>query len=274
MRRCSITGGYFGVRFQGNHSSLMEDCQVTGASDTGLVFVNGPAVRVRRCTITAENDGAQLCDTSTGSIEGCDIRSNGAVALVMRDGADVVVSSCTISATRGVGVQVHSRSKGTFADCTITNGPGFSTVEIRSESDPTFRNCSMNGGLSVMDGGLGTLENCVIQNPGSNVVDIRSGDPVLRGCTIYGGAQGVVVRNGRPTVVACQIRDNDKNGILLLDDSAATVRNCAVTKNKGYGVAAERGAGGEVADCEIRGNTSGAWEVPLFARLKRTANRT
>ena len=139
----------------------------------------------------------------------------------------------------GPAVDITQGSGLVLEECDITSDSEACVAIRGTGTAPLIRGCrihdSPSNGVSVVDNGRGTIEDCDITGNANPGVWITTGaDPTVRGC---------------------RIRENGGNGIVVQQNGRGTVEDCDITGN---GSDAPRrgdrdGADPIVHDCRIRG---------------------
>ncbi|HUA27416.1 MAG TPA: right-handed parallel beta-helix repeat-containing protein [Streptosporangiaceae bacterium] len=141
-------------------------------------------------------------------------------------------------------------------------------VAIRDGADPRLRRNKIHGGASggvfVLDGGLGTLEDNDIAGNVLAGVEIKTGgNPTLRRNQIRDGrSSGVFVQQGGlGTLEDNDITGNAYAGVLIESNGNPTVRGNRINRNGYEAVWIHSGGRGVVEDNDLTGNARGAWDV-------------
>jgi F-box protein 11 len=197
-----------------------------------------------------------------GPIDDTVVRVRGADALVFRTSIGRV-ANLTLRQTGGEGswsaVDI-SQGRLDLEGCDISSQSAV-CVAIRNGADPRLRRNKIHdgrgGGIFVLRGGLGTLEDNDITGNVTGVTIGYGGDPTLRRNQIRDNESiGVVVTDG-----LCTLEDNDITGndigVVMGDKGNLTMRRNQIYDNKAVG-AYFRGKGmAIVADNDITGNSTG-----------------
>ncbi len=113
--------------------------------------------------------------------------------------------------------------------------------------------------------GLLVLEDCGVTSDSLACIGIHgdSADPVIRGCTIYGGKQhGVYIYdNGGGTVEDCDIFGNGDAGIAIRGDSYPVIRRCRIHDGKRSGIFVYERGRGIIEDCDVFRNALAGLEI-------------
>jgi F-box protein 11 len=141
-------------------------------------------------------------------------------------------------------------------------------VAIRNGADPRLRrnriHDSKQGGVFVLDGGLGTLEDNDITGNGYAGVEIKTGgDPTLRRNQIHDNKQsGVYVHDsGLGTLEDNDITGNGYRGVSIKTGGNPTLRANRINRNRSQAVWIREGGRGLIEDNDLTGNAKGAWLI-------------
>ncbi len=147
--------------------------------------------------------------------------------------------------TNGVGIMIH------LSDNYVIDGNNkFSRVKIVGEAE---------------------IQGCTIfENALPGVIIGPSGTVSIRQCTISDGkGAGILVNDqGHATVEDSHIAGNTHAGIEMGNKAVCSAKRCQIINN-GVGVHIKRKAEGIVEQCDLTGNTRGAWYIEGFDRMCR-----
>ncbi|MBZ0150595.1 MAG: right-handed parallel beta-helix repeat-containing protein [Planctomycetes bacterium] len=266
------SGRWGGIEFQGpvppNNASLLENCVITEAGNSGVRILDNDQVTLQGCAIrgnTSALDGGGLrVVLSSGSVGcfDCEIEGNGAG----RDGGGVHATT-TAGAILGL---TDCRIRGN-STCITAAGGSFHGGGIWSSGDLALSGCSVTdnvtsangcagfvarGGGLFVSGGSVAIDNTVVSDntathntcgglaegggiyAGSAVTDLAmtnclvscNATTMLNGGTIRGS--GLTTEAATTTITNCTIARNSNEGVRITAGST-TLTNCIVFANTG-----------------------------------------
>lgn len=274
IRRCRVEGSWIGIRFQGTHPGLAEDCTVGGSTHAALVSIEGASPEVRRCTLSSPNGAVVVTGSGRARFEACEMDGDGYAGLAIWDAANPTVRGCTIRSAQASAVMFYLAGRGTLSECVIATPSTFYAVQIAEKSTPALQQCRISGGVTVLEESLATLEDCTIDNPKTHIVNINGSTATLRRCLLHKGVSGFVV-SGRGTGHAadCRITENSRCGADISEGAVATLRGCTITGNAMEAVWVHKKATATVENCDLRGNGKGAWDIGWGSKVTRANNQ-
>jgi parallel beta-helix repeat protein len=196
-----------------------------------------------------------------GPLEDIEIRAHRGDALLFRASIGRVVN-LTLRKTGGASAFAVDITQGRLEleGCDVSS-QSLACVAIRDGADPRLRRNRIHGGkqggVFVLDGGLGTLEdNEITDNTYSGVEIKEAGNPTLRRNRIHHNqASGVYVHSsGLGTLEDNEITGNHYSGVQIRKAGNPTLRRNQIHHNKTSGVYVQDSGLGTVEDNEITGN--------------------
>lgn len=219
--------GWKGIRFdEAGEDTWMIKCIVRNVrtdEDGGAVTVHDCEVAFADCifenNVTSGDGGALSVIDGEAALASCTVRHNESKAGALYvEGGELSVADCEISANKGAGI--------VGKDCEIALAA--STI-IGNES-------AEYGGIYIADGELSLAGATVKGNHGGGIKAVDS-EVAIVGCTIQdnkgckeGG--GIVVRKSELTIVDSDIIGNSVGGLGVYEESAASLLNSTIDKNK------------------------------------------
>jgi F-box protein 11 len=204
-----------------------------------------------------------------GSLSDIEIQARDAIALLFLASIGRVANLTLRQAGgegNGFGVDII-QGRLDLEGCDISS-QSFACVRIRDGADPRLcRNTihdGKQGGVLVMDSGLGTLEdNDITGNAHSGVMVKAGGDPTVRRNQIHDNkASGVYVYDGGlGTLEDNDITGNAHAGVEITTGGIPTVRGNRINRNGYTAVYVHDGGRGVVEDNDLTGNEQGAWDI-------------
>jgi len=218
------------------------------SSGRGIHLYQCQSVQISDLTITGGYaevyGGAILCRQSSPIIERCEIVENHDGGIATIEASSPTIRYCLMHhnvAKNGGGVEVEAGCQPHFYDCDIVDNEAPFAAGVMLRGSATLDHCRVlrnrtTGGVSVMGGGI------------------------------------LVVDSASPTIVDCEICDNECSGdgagiALMGEGTAAVIEGCLITGNTSTGLESRGGgifvaaqATPEIRGCIVAGNhTSGPW---------------
>lgn len=196
--RCELRGGDSGaVRVDPDGSGTLVNCRMTGpSSGYGVLVQRNGNPTLRECVIEQrERVGIMIADQGRGTFENCQIRD--CAIGIQTSRAAPTCTQVTIQEV-GTGIQLQTRSTGTFTDCRLEN-VAETGVRLTSSTaqlyNTTFSKCGKDG-VSLSDTSRLHLADCKILDGNGNGVQLRDRSQVrMDRCTVRGN-QGIGVSIG------------------------------------------------------------------------------
>ena len=289
LLRCLITDcAQGGVYAYSSAAGTLEDCEIVGASLSGVEITSGARTTLRNCRISqSKQSGIYVWGNAEGLIEDCEIADNGLSNLSIKQGGSPTVRRCTMRNATQSGVFIYDHGGGLLEDCLII-GSGIAGLALAQHANPTIRRCVIRdgneSGIYAYEQAEGLIEACEIFNNRLAGVSIgEQANPHLRACRIHSGQQsgasiytqglgffeecdiynnalgGVAVsRGGNPTLRGCRIHSGQQGGVLAYNDGLGLLEDCAIFGNRYAGVELREGGAMTLRRCRIYdGQTSG-----------------
>ena len=292
LRDCRIQDGKdVGVALLRGGGGTFDDCEIAGNGQDGepgvLIGDAGPAT-FRGCRIFKNSSGIRF-EGGAAEFDRCDIYDNDHNGVFAKNGGNPRMRGCQISNSEWNGVIIYEGSGGEFTDCDIHDNREHN-IMIKRGGDPVFRGCRIfdtpgrvdRGGLTsavMIEGGLGSLEDCEIFQIAGLAFKVVSGDPILLRCKIHDNAgDGLLFTSILGTSYGrfggCEIYGNHGRGIAIAPGCDPAFDRCRVHHNGEEGVWAGRGAQGILRDCEITDNQAGdlSLEKPSYTVIENNGH--
>ncbi|MGW2562311.1 right-handed parallel beta-helix repeat-containing protein [Streptomyces sp. NPDC001514] len=293
VRNCRIRDARGnGLLANGEAQGAFEDCEISGSVKPGLALEGNSSTSVSRVRVRDVPVGVLVTSAARPLLEHVQVSAATGPAFVLSSGADALLRYCGVERTKGMGLFVNERSRGTIEECDFS-GTRQAAIKIVDNSVPvlsriTVNDCADSGGaVQLADGAAAEFSHLEIRNPAGIAVSVRSqANPLLLRARITGsGGVGVdVTDDGRgrlenSTVEQTQgagvrisaggelhvsdtvLRSVSDVGLEVAADSSATVRDCEIDKSAGSGVLAS--AGSDVDLTRVRIGGAGAHGVLL-----------
>ena len=275
LRDCRIHDGKAtGIGLLRGGGGTFDDCEITGNGQDGepavLIGDAGPAA-FRGCRIFKNSSGVRF-EGGTADFHQCDIYDNDHNGVFAKDGGNPRMHGCQIRNSEWNGVIIYDDSSGEFTDCEIRDNREHNIMITRG-GDPVFRRCRISdtpgrvdrGSLTsavMIEGGLGSFEDCQIHQISGLAFKVASGNPLLVHCKIHDNTgDGMLFTSilgaayGR--FGGCEIYGNGGCGVAIAPGCDPAFDRCRINDNSEAGVWAGRGAQGIFRDCDITDNHAG-----------------
>ncbi|MDD5326471.1 MAG: S8 family serine peptidase [Phycisphaerae bacterium] len=132
------------------------------------------------------------------------------------DDWDVVAATVIDGDGDGNTVTLSNSLYGKFEGFTVTGGSHGAFVRYGTNMD--LSKCIIEGNAEIgvkVYGCAGDISNCIIKNNGDEGISIENARPVVKNSVIYG----------------------HDSGVMIYEDSIATIHNCTIVDNNSYGIA-------------------------------------
>ncbi|KQX49518.1 MULTISPECIES: right-handed parallel beta-helix repeat-containing protein [unclassified Streptomyces] len=281
LDRCDVYGASWAALFaRGSGSLAVRQCRVENPKGAGVVTTSATESLLEECVVEHLGTSAVVAGeqgrVSVRSGRLRDARGNGVLA---NGRADVRVEECEISAsdkpgvaaeeessvtvTRStvadsvVGVFVNTTGTTLLEDVTVRNTTGHGFV-VGSGAAPTLRRCrtdrTAGHGLLVTERSRGLFEECVFgsaRDAAIRVTDFSS--PVLTGTTVRDPERiGVLLEeNSVAEIDRLEVSGSGGSGVLVRASANPLLRRVTVTRAAGHGVEVVADGRGRLEECRV-----------------------
>ncbi|OON81108.1 right-handed parallel beta-helix repeat-containing protein [Streptomyces tsukubensis] len=237
-----------GVLANGEAQGRIEECDISGTEKPAIALEGRCGTRVVRTTLHDTSVGVYVTSSSRPSLEDVTITDTSGPGIVLSAGADPELLRCTTARTKGNGLAVTERARGTFDGCEF-NTAAVAAIRVNGSSAPlltdtTVRGCADKAGSVLLtEESSAEFDRMEVLDAVGVGVSIRTGaDPLLRRARII-GAGG--------------------HGVEVLEDGRGRLHDCTVDGAGGAGVYVGNGGAPEVADGVLRAaGQAGVWVGP------------
>ncbi|MER7699784.1 MULTISPECIES: right-handed parallel beta-helix repeat-containing protein [unclassified Streptomyces] len=265
-----------GVLANGDARGTVEDCDISSTDKPSIALEERCTTRVVRSVVHDTSTGVHITSAGRTTLEDVRVTGTSAAGIVLAAGTDPVLRRCRTSRTRGSGLLVTDRARGTFEDCWVDTARG-PALKVNGASSPALT------GLTVRDcdeAGLLLEEDSAAE---------------LDRLEVIGGSPAVLVRGGaNPLLRRARLVEPAGDGIAATKDARGRIEDCEVVRPKGTGVRAASGStlylagggvsgsgacgilvedGGSVTVRDFRVETSGEDGVAVTGGAELTASR-
>ncbi|WP_320774405.1 right-handed parallel beta-helix repeat-containing protein [Streptomyces sp. CRN 30] len=227
-----------GVLTNGEAQGLVEDCDISGTEKPAIALEGSSTTRVQRVRVHDAAVGVYVTSASRPVLEQVTVTDTTGPGFVLASGADPEVLRCRASRTKGNGLAVTERSRGTFRECEF-DGSGGPAIRVIGNSTPALtdtavRDCADAKGAVVLE------EESAAEFDRLEIADV-AGVAIL----IKGG--------GNPLVRRARIASPGGTGVEILDDGRGRLENCEIENAGGAGVRVSGGGNPHLRDTTVRG---------------------
>jgi SpoVK/Ycf46/Vps4 family AAA+-type ATPase len=279
VRGCSIRDARGnGVLASGTAQGSVEDCDISSTDKPAIAFEENSTTRVLRTVVHDTSVGVQLSSAARNELEEVRITGTSGAGIVLSGGTDPRVRRCRTARTKGPGLLVTDRSRGTFEDCWLESAE-VAALDVSGSAAPVLIGLTVRdsaAGAAFAGGAVAEVDRLEVLDAGGTAVTIRDGaNPLIRRAGIRScrGHAVEVVDSGRGRWEDCVVErtgeaavhvadggslyigggtlvESQSQGLLVDTGGTVTVRGCAVTGTKGTGVQVEQG--GELTAIRLR----------------------
>jgi SpoVK/Ycf46/Vps4 family AAA+-type ATPase len=282
-----------GVLAKDEAQGSVEDCEISTTAKPAIALEGECSTTVSRTAVRDCAVGVYLTSASRPTLDDVSVsNTTGGPGIVLADGADPLLRRCRTARTKGNGLAVTERSRGTFEDCEFGSATG-PAIRVAGSGSPTLRgtvvrDCAdpaasvlleedsvaefdrlevfdaVGTGVSVRSGANPLLRRVTVLAPGRHGLEFAGdGRGRLEYCTVE-RASGNAVHIGAGAVVHlgdCVLRAPGDAALLVGSGGEAAVQDCEIHDSGASGVAVQDG--GQLTLTRARINGSGAHGVLL-----------
>jgi F-box protein 11 len=212
-------------------------------------------------------------------LEDCHVTSTDGSCIHVGNEADPRVRRNRVHDSRGSGILVLGRARGTYEDNEIFRST-FSGIAVGLNANSTFRRNrsyeNSQSGLFVYGRSQCVFEDNEFYDNKWNGVSVKdAAKPIVRRCRLHAnGNSGLrVYENGQGTYEDNDISRNGHAGIVVEDTGMPVVRRNTISLNSYEAIWIKPGGSGVFSDNDLTGNGLGAWDVPADSKGKISDER-
>jgi SpoVK/Ycf46/Vps4 family AAA+-type ATPase len=264
-----------GVLVNGEAQGVVEDCEISGTEKPALALEGSSSTRVRRVRVHDAAVGVYVTSDSRPVLEHVTVTDTSGPGFVLASGADPEVLRCRTSRTKGNGLAVTERSRGTFRECEFDTAGG-PAIRVIGSSAPAFtdtavRDCAdAKGAVVLEEESAAEFDRLEIADAAGTGLLIRGGgNPLVRRARITGaGGTGVeVVDDGRGRLENCEIERAGADGVRVSGGGNPHLRDTTVRDAADAGIRVGAGGLGSVRDCRLDGSGASGVAVDKAGEL-------
>ncbi len=112
-----------GVLASGTAQGLVEDCDISATDKPAIALEGSSGTRIVRTTVHDTSVGVYITSSSRPVLEQVTVLDTTGPGIMLADSADPELVACRTARTKGSGLAVTERSRGTFRDCEFDPPP-------------------------------------------------------------------------------------------------------------------------------------------------------
>jgi len=259
----NLVGGTYGLVASRGATASLANCDVSGATNAGVISSYSSTLEVDRCVLHNNNRGGAASNDSQLIVTNSFVQNNASEGLLavrssyLRVGQDgggnVVARPVEVNNNGTQGISVLDSSSGTIVASNIHHNPGIGVLFQRGSA----------GTIGTGSNGLvapNTIENNALTGTGSAVTIYQSSAVLVQGNTINSNGRGVFVGSASSaTIHGNSIQSNTGRGIQVNEkasarigfiDAATAASANTISGNGGDGIGVFDGA-----EAVVHGNT-------------------
>ncbi|MGP3985809.1 right-handed parallel beta-helix repeat-containing protein [Streptomyces sp. 3N207] len=285
--RTSVTGCRIrdargnGVLANGEAQGRVADCDISGTEKPALALEGRCATKVVRSLVHDTAVGIYVTSGSRPVLEEVTVTDTSGPGVVLAAGADPEFLRCVTSRTKGNGLAVTERSRGSFQDCEFDTS-AVSAIRVVGSSAPlltgtTVRDCADTAASVLLaEGSSAEFDRLEVSDATGVGVSIRTGaNPLLRNTRITstGGHGMEVLEDGRGRLENCTVERTDGAGIRVGTGGAPDFDRAVLRSTGQAGIRIEAEGRGTVRDGEIHSSSAAGIHVESGGELRADHTR-
>jgi hypothetical protein len=180
LHELTLRGGEGAAVEMAGGTLVLDRCELSAPSGTGLRLAARAQATITRCTVTGAQDGVVIDDAS-GVLEDVTISQVDGDGLIVRLGADPTVRNCSIMECGHRGVYVYQAGRPVVENCAISQVSG-EGISVADQGSAVVRRCRVYDvqgvGIAFARGCAGTVEKCRLENTAEPAVFVADGASV------------------------------------------------------------------------------------------------
>ncbi|MEU1662359.1 right-handed parallel beta-helix repeat-containing protein [Streptomyces sparsogenes] len=258
-----------GILANGEAQGRVEDCDVTATEKPAIALEGKCATHVLRARVHDTSVGVYITSSSRPTLEEVTVTDTTGPGIVLSSGADPEVLRCVTSRTKGNGLAVTERSRGTFQDCAFDTATA-PAIRVIGSSAPlltgtTVRDCAdKTASVLLAEGSSAEFDRLEVADAAGVGISIRTNaNPLLSRARVSDSrGHGLeVAEDGRGRLEVCLVENAEGAGIRISDGGAPDLRDCAVRRTAQAGISIGSGGRGTISDSEVRSSATSALHV-------------
>ncbi|CAL9585365.1 right-handed parallel beta-helix repeat-containing protein [Streptomyces sp. enrichment culture] len=258
-----------GILANGEAQGRVEDCEVTSTEKPAIALEGKCSTHVLRTRVHDTSVGVYVTSSSRPALEEITVTDTSGPGIVLSSGADPELLRCVTSRTKGNGLAVTERSRGTFQDCDFDSATD-PAIRVIGSSAPlltgtTVRECAdKTASVLLMEGSSAEFDRLEVIDAAGVGISVRTNaNPLLSRARITDArGHGIeVTEDGRGRLEGCTVEGTEGTGIRIADGGAPEIRDTTVRNTALAGVTVAADGRGTLLDCEIRSSAAAGLHV-------------
>ncbi|MCZ4101426.1 MULTISPECIES: right-handed parallel beta-helix repeat-containing protein [Streptomyces] len=264
VRRCVLRDARGnGILANGEAQGVVEDCRISGTEKPAVALEGESALRVVRTEVHDAVVGVYITSGGRSVLEDVSVTGTTGHGFVLTAGTAPHLTRCRSERTRGHGLLVTDRARGTFEECVFHTAEG-AAIRVAGPSSPVFTGIRVQNsaavGVLLEEESAAEFDGLDVEGAGEAAVRVRSGAaPVLRRVRISDGAgPGVeVTAGGRGRLEDSSIDRSGGAAIRVEVQGTLSVAGTVVRAPEGFGVSVGSSGTVTLRDCDVEGAVAG-----------------
>ncbi|MGY0059171.1 right-handed parallel beta-helix repeat-containing protein [Streptomyces sp. LZ34] len=269
-----------GLLANGEAQGRVENCDISGTEKPAIALEGRCATHVARTHVHDTSVGVYVTSAARPVLEEVTVSDTTGPGIVLAQSADPELLRCGTARTKGNGLAVTERSRGTFQDCSFDAAASSAIRVVGSSapllSDTTVRDCAdATAAVLLSEDASAEFDRLEVVDAAGVAVSIRTGaNPLLRKAHLLApGGHGVeVTEDGRGRLEDCTVERSAGAGIRAVNGGAPEITGTVLRSTAQAAVWVGTGGRATVRDCQIHAGTATGLHVESGAEL--SANRT
>ncbi|MFJ5225921.1 right-handed parallel beta-helix repeat-containing protein [Streptomyces sp. NPDC088400] len=255
-----------GVLASGESQGLVEDCEISGTDKPAIALEGRSSTRVLRTTVRGSAVGVYITSGSRPSLEYVTVTNTTGPGFMLASNADPELLGCRTSRTKGSGLAVTERSRGTFQDCEFDSAAE-PAIRVIGSSAPSLtgtvvRDCAdKTAAVLLEEESAPEFDGLVVADSAATAIRIRTGaNPLVRRARITSpGGHGVeVIEDGRGRLEHCEIEKAGATAVRIASGGNPEIRDTVMNAAAEASVSVGSEGLGTVRDCRIENSSASA----------------
>ncbi|MES4904189.1 MULTISPECIES: right-handed parallel beta-helix repeat-containing protein [unclassified Streptomyces] len=264
-----------GLLAGGEAQGRVEDCDISGTEKPALALEGRCATHVARTHVHDTSVGVYVTSAARPVLEEVTVSDTTGPGIVLAQGADPELLRCGTARTKGNGLAVTERSRGTFQDCAFDAAASSAIRVVGSSapllSDTTVRDCAdATAAVLLSEDASPEFDRLEVVDAAGAAVSIRTGaNPLLRKARLLApGGHGVeVTEDGRGRLEDCTVERSQGAGVRAAGGGSPEISGTVLRSTAQAAVWIGTGGRGTVRDCQIHAGTAAGLHVESGAEL-------
>lgn len=245
------------IRAATTNDVRFEHVEVTRTMGSGIAVSGAVGVEFRRTQVAhAGRNGVLVTGQGRMRAEDCSITRSGVSGVAARDQAVVSARALRVDRADANGLLARDDARLQLSDVEI-NDTGYTAVHVGDRAEITIERGTLRDtpefGVRITGLGLAVLDRVRVRGAAMAGIGVEErGDLTATGCTVTGGATGVVLGGRhRPLLRDCEIVESEQTGVLVEEDRGALLFGCTIRRSGDVGLRLAQRAMAVVEACTI-----------------------